>query len=262
MKCSLLFLGTGASSGIPLIGCTCAVCTSTNPYNQRLRPSVLITVEEKTFLIDTGPDLRAQALTHHITKLDGVLFTHTHYDHIAGIDELRSFYLLNKEPLPVLLSKPTYDELRVRYAYLFTEKSRDKSLTAQLNFSVLPSERGTISFQGVNIQYLTYEQGGMKVSGFRLGNMAYLSDLNKYDETIFEDLEGVEVLVVSALRYAPSYMHLTVEEASAFAKKVGAKKTYLTHLSHEIEHEEANKMLPEGICLSYDGLTIDFTVEA
>lgn len=243
-----------------MIGCSCAQCTSSDPKNKRLRPSALLKVKDTTLLIDTGPDLREQALRYHIDHLDGVLLTHTHYDHIAGIDELRVYYLGERKPLPVLLSQTTIDELKIRYSYLFVEKNPTKSLTAQLEFQTLEGKRGKTVFQGVPLSYLTYEQGGMEVTGFRLGNLAYLSDLCNYEESIFEDLKGVDVLIISALRHGPSSLHLTVEEAIQFAKETGVSKTYFMHLSHELDYHETNNTLPEGIELAYDGLEVEFEI--
>jgi phosphoribosyl 1,2-cyclic phosphate phosphodiesterase len=257
-KGNLIFLGTGASSGVPMIGCTCPRCLSADPKNQRLRPSVLVTINGKRLLIDTSPDLRQQALKNGLTRLDGVLLTHTHYDHIAGIDELRVFYLLNKSPLPVLLSEETHDALKERYSYLFKEKCKSRSLPAQLDFHLLKGKEGKADFLDLEIGYLSYEQGGMKVTGYRFGNMAYVSDLSKYDESIFKELAGVKILILSALKQETSYMHLSIDQAVEFSKRVGATTTYLMHLSHDVDYEETSQTLPQGVLLAYDGLNIEF----
>lgn len=251
-----LFLGTGGSAGIPMIGCKCPVCTSKEPRNRRLRPSGLLRVGDQTILIDAGPDYREQALTYHIDHLSGVLLTHSHFDHIAGLDELRTYYLLHREVLPVLVSESTWQDLKKRYDYLFKEKSWGMSLAAQLDFQVLKNPRGERNFCEVLLRYVTYEQGGMQVNGFRFGSFAYISDIRHYPETIFEDLEGVETLVLSALRHEPSIMHFNLEEAIAFSRKIGAQTTYFTHISHELEHVKTNEALPSGFLLAHDGLLL------
>lgn len=256
MNSTFLFLGTGASCGVPMIGCHCAVCSSQNPHNKRLRPAGLLTIGEKRILIDVGPDFRIQALLHHLDQLDGVIITHAHFDHIAGLDELRTYYLLHRQVFPLLASEATYLDLKKRYDYLFHPKTWGLSLAAQLDFQVLKGERGHTKFLDIPIQYMTYEQGGMKVSGFRFGTFAYISDIRNYPETIFEDLSGVKTLVVSSLRKEPSLMHFGFEEAISFAKKVGAQRIYLTHISHETDHAEGHTSLPPEVSLAYDGLKI------
>lgn len=259
MEADFLFLGTGGSAGVPMIGCHCPVCLSKDSHNQRLRPSALLTASGKKILIDAGPDLRTQALRSHIDFLDGVLLTHAHFDHIAGLDELRTYYLMHRKALPVLLSRPTYDDVRHRFDYFFQEKSWERSLTAQLEFTVLEQERGMSEFLGLPIQFMRYEQAAMPVTGYRFGPLAYLSDIRQYPESIFEDLRGVKILIISCLREASSMMHFSVEEAIDFARKVGAEKTYLTHMSHELEHHKTNARLPGDIQLAYDGLSLRFT---
>lgn len=250
-----LFLGTAASAGIPMIGCKCSVCTSTNPNNNRTRPSALLHLNGKNFLIDTGPDLRFQALRFGLSSLDGVLITHTHYDHIGGLDELRIFYLMNKKKIPILLSRSSFLEIEKRLPYLFKEKKKEVSLTAQLDFHILEQERGDIDFLGTPIKYMTYEQGGMAVTGFRFGNLAYTTDVKNFPETIFEDLKGIDTLILSALSTRSSKMHLSIEQAIEFVKKVQPKQTYLMHIAHEIDHEIVSKTLPQGISLAHDGLS-------
>lgn len=256
-----LFLGSGASAGVPMIGCHCPVCSSTHPRNKRLRPSGLVTVNGKKLLIDTGPDFRAQALAHQIDHLDGVLLTHAHFDHVAGLDELRAYYLLYRQPLLVLASSSTLKELKRRFDYIFREKSWGISLAVQLHFVELEDERGVVDFAGVSIRYFSYIQGDMVVNGFRFGEFAYVSDIRQFPETIFEDLQGVRILIVSALRSEPSFLHFSVEEAIAFSRKVGAEKTYFTHISHELEYEATQAILPEGFFLGYDGLKVEFIYE-
>lgn len=260
MRGEFLFLGTGASAGIPMIGCHCRVCTSTNPHNKRLRPSGLITIDKKNILIDTGPDLRYQALRYHIETLDGVLYTHSHFDHVAGLDELRSFYLMKRMVVPVVVSKTTFEDFKIRYAYLFREKSWGRSLAAQLEFHLLEKERGESIFLGIPFRYMTYSQIGMEVTGYKIGNFAYVSDIKEYPSSIFEDLAGCETLVLSALRQEDSAAHLSITEAIAFAKRVGAKEVWFTHMAHELEHEETNRSLPPGFQLAHDGLKIEFEV--
>ena len=251
-------LGTGASTGIPVIGCRCPTCISTNPCDKRLRCSAWVQVGDKSFLIDPGPDIREQALHHGIDHLDGVLVTHTHYDHIGGIDELRIYYFRGGRPLPCLLSKPSLSDLEHRYYYMFRPRMHGRSLSAQLDFHPLPSPRGTVEFEGVKVQYLTYEHSGMEVTGYRFGDLAYICDIFDYPESIFDDLKGLNTLVLSALRTEPSPVHLTVEQAVAFAKRVGAKETWLTHIGHELEHEAVNATLPNAVRVAYDGLRLEW----
>jgi phosphoribosyl 1,2-cyclic phosphate phosphodiesterase len=259
MKGKLLFLGTGASAGVPVIACTCAVCKSSSPYNKRLRPSALLQMEKKQILIDPGPDLREQALRYGIDDLDGVILTHSHYDHIGGIDDLRSYFLIKQQPLPCLASKDTYEEVSKRAPYLFQPKKEGQSLSAQLDFHSLQEDFCTVSFIGWEFRIVSYSQGGQKVTGFRLGTLAFISDIRHFSPRVIEEIKGVKTLVVSALRETPSAMHFHFEEAIDFSRAVGAERTWLTHLSHEVDHEAVSRKLPSNIALAYDGLAIDFT---
>lgn len=258
LKNRCTFLGTGSSAGVPVIGCTCGVCLSENPRDKRLRASVLLEIDGKNFLIDAGPDLRTQALLYHIDRLDGVLFTHAHFDHLGGADDLRAYYFLTGEPVSCLTSQATLKEFSTRYPYLFEPANGTASYKAQLKFQVLPADRGQVDFIGVPVGYTSYEQCGMKVSGFRFGSFAYVSDIHDYPDTIYEDLKGVETLVVSALRFTPSIFHFSIDEAVEFAHRVRAKRTFLTHLAHEVEHDRADAYLSDSVQLAYDGLVLSF----
>lgn len=252
MKNRFLFLGTGASSGVPVIGCECAVCQSDSPFNKRFRPSALLRVGEKHLLIDAGQDFRTQALKYHIKSLDGLLITHAHHDHISGIDDLRALYYKTQKPLPVLLSESTARELTIRYDYLFGGKE------PRFVMQILSGEEGTVVFQDIPVTFVTFAQGGMKVNGFRIGNLAYLSDIRDFPPTIFSQLKGVEILIVSALRYTTTDLHFSVDDAVDFIKAVGAATGWLTHISHELDHEKTNAYLPPHIKLAYDGLEFQF----
>lgn len=259
MNGRLLFLGTGSSAGIPLIGCQCEVCTSPSPFNKRLRPSALVSVNNKKFLIDAGPDFRQQALRYNITALDGVVFTHAHFDHTAGIDDLRIYFFWSKKPLPTLVSKDTAKEIKIRFDYLFKYSELYDNKTPRIVFHELPDElEGKIVFEEIPITYVTFEQGGMKVNGFRFNDLAYISDIRNYPETIFQYLKGIKTVVVSALRHQSSPLHFSVEEAVNFIEKTGAEKAWLTHVSHDLEHNKMNELLPPHIKMAYDGLEIDF----
>lgn len=260
MNAKLLFIGTGGSMGSPVIGCQCGVCRSASPFDKRLRPSALIKVDNKNILIDAGPDLRTQALTHKINTLDGLILTHAHHDHIAGVDDLRAYLHNNQKPIELVLSGPTWEELRSRFFYFFTPERLSHSLIPEFNIKILPKDRGMIDFLALPLKYFTFIQAGMEVNGIRLGNMAYVSDIYNYPESIFEDLEGIEILIISALRFTPSKMHLSVDEALAFSRKVKAKKTWFTHISHDLDHQRTNAYLPEDVRLAYDGLEIDFQI--
>jgi phosphoribosyl 1,2-cyclic phosphate phosphodiesterase len=257
-KEKFLFLGTAGSMGIPVIGCHCSVCASKDPHNKRKRPSALITIDDKKILIDCGPDFHAQAIQYQIDQLDGFILTHGHYDHTSGIDELRVYHMHSGKALPCLLSQSTARDIMNRFSYIFTPDSEYDKLVAKFDLQILPYERGEVQFLDIPIHYFSYEQARMQVNGFRFGNLAYVTDIRKYPNTVFEDLKGVETLVLSALRFAPSHLHLSVDEAVDFANRVGAKMTWLTHLAHELDHEKTNVYLPENIKLAYDGLEINF----
>lgn len=256
MKGRLIFLGTGGSVGIPVIGCSCDVCRSSDPLNQRLRPSALLCIEQRQFLIDAGPDFRMQALRAGITKLDGLLLTHAHHDHTAGLDDLRPICYRRETPLPVLLSVETAQEMRIRYNYLF--QSPHENFVSRFDLHLLPDQVGEVVFENLSIQYVTYTQGGMLVNGYRIGDLAYLSDIRHFPSSIFENLKGVRYLIISALRYTPSPLHFSVDEAIDFAKQLQVERVWLTHISHDLEHHQTNAYLPAYMSLAYDGLEIDF----
>lgn len=253
MERSFLFLGTGGSMGIPAVACTCPVCKSDSIFNKRSRPAGLLKIGKKQFLIDAGPDFRTQALHYGINHLDGVLITHTHFDHIAGFDDLHALYFLQDERPHCLLSKDSFDELKLRLHYLF-----DGSKCKWADFEVLEKDFGSVKFEGVKFDYLSYFQAEMKVTGFRHDNFAYVSDIRRYDQAAIDALKGVDVLILSALRHTASEVHFSIEEAIAFARTVGSKKTFFTHIAHDLDHDETNNSLPEDIRLAHDGLEISF----
>lgn len=256
-KGSFVFLGTGASIGIPVIGCYCSVCQSGSVKNQRTRVSGLIRVGDAVFLIDCGPDLRMQMLREKVETITGLLMTHTHFDHVAGLDDLRPFCFGRKDPIPCLLSKDSFEDVAKRYRYLMQDLAPLETPYTKLKFQIIPDNFGTVFFEGYEWQYVSYFQQGMKVTGYRLGDLAYISDILHYTDEVVERLKGVKTLIVGALRESPSKAHFSIVEAIEFAKRIGAKSTYLTHIGHEVDHETVAAQLPSGIYLAYDGLEIE-----
>ncbi|MCH9621526.1 MAG: Phosphoribosyl 1,2-cyclic phosphate phosphodiesterase [Chlamydiia bacterium] len=248
MKKSLQLLGTGGSTGIPRVGCKCPVCTSTNPANKRLRSQALFKMNDKNILVDAGPDVRYQSLKYGIETIDAIFITHYHEDHIGGMDDLRGFFFNRKKvPIPVYLSENTYDAIALRFGYLLE----------RFEFIKLNEHYGVFDVEGEKFTYFSYEQGSVPVLGFRHGNAAYITDIKTYDEKIFEYLKGVKNLVVSALNFTGSHMHLSLDEAKAFGKKAGATNTYIIHINHEVEHEATSKELGDGTQLAVDGMELD-----
>lgn len=261
MKGSLLFLGSGSSAGVPEIGCHCSVCSSSLEKNKRLRPSCLLEIKNKKFLLDASPDLRVQFLRHDILHIDGLILTHAHYDHIGGLDELRKLNLMEHHPIDCLLSEDTFAEIKKSFYYMFKPLNKESTLFTQLNFSILKENSGIVNFKDVWISYFSYFQKETKITGYKIGNLAYISDIKKYSDEIFKFLEGVDILILSALRKEVSPVHFNLDEAIAFAEMVNPKKTFFTHIAHELDHEEVNAMLPATMSLAFDGLKIGFNYE-
>jgi phosphoribosyl 1,2-cyclic phosphate phosphodiesterase len=250
----ITFLGTGTSQGIPLIGCECRVCTSSNPKDHRLRSSVMVETKNTRLVIDTGPDFRQQMLREKVNKLDAVVFTHEHKDHIAGLDEVRAFNFMNRIVMPVFATERVQQAVKREFAYIFSgedypgiPKIELKTITDEM-FSV-----GDIKLQPVNV--LHYK---LPVKGFRIGNFSYITDANYISDEEKNKIRGSEVLVLNALRRNEHMSHFTFNEAIALAEELKAKKTYFIHMSHQLgSHDEVNLELPNHIELAYDGLVIE-----
>ena len=254
----ILFLGTGASTGVPVVNCACKVCSSKNPRNMRLRPGILVSMKGKTFLFDAGPDFRHQALLHKIARPDALFLTHTHYDHVGGLEELRAFSYHNYVPIPCYLSQESFESVKKLFYYLFLPKSSGSNKTAELDFHVLDGAEGSFLCNGIQLNYFSYSHGSMNVTGYRIGPVAYVTDIKEFSTSIFQALTGVDLLILSATCFKHSHLHMTIDEAVAFAKKIAPKKTYFVHMSHEIEYESVSSNLPTNIELAYDGLEITF----
>ena len=244
------FLGTGTSTGVPQIGCTCSVCTSTDPRDKRLRCSVIAETAQARVLIDCGPDFRQQMLRVEFKPFDAVFITHEHYDHVGGLDDLRPFAVFGN--LNVYTNDFTATHLEERMPYCFAQKRYPGVPEVNL---VRLAPHDTLSIHDIKITAIKVMHAELPILGFRLNNLAYITDMKTLPDTELPYLNGVESLVINGLRHEEHYSHQTIESACEFAKKLGAKQTYITHMGHNIDlHAAEDARLPKGIHLAYDGL--------
>jgi phosphoribosyl 1,2-cyclic phosphate phosphodiesterase len=254
----LTFLGTGTSFGVPQIGCGCAVCRSTDPRDKRTRSGAILEAAGSNILIDTPPELRLQLLAGGFSRIDAVVYTHEHADHVNGIDDLRIFSVRQHGPLPIYGPSETLGRVRSSFNYIFDDAVRPYEGTSKPRLSLHPTEPGQpVIMAGVEVLPLAFQHGHLRVFGYRFGGLAYITDVKAIPETAFDRLRGLDVLVLNALWWRPHPTHLSISEAVDTAQALGARRTYLTHLTHETGHAELEAQLPAGIFPAYDGLTVE-----
>ncbi len=250
----ITFLGTGTSNGVPVIGCTCSVCTSLDPRDKRTRSSAVIDANGKRLLIDTSPELRLQAIANNLTHVDAVLYTHAHADHVAGFDDLRSFNFISQAPLDVHADRLTSELIRDRFGYAFENPFPFFGGKPDLN---LHDFDGPFSAAGVGVLPFHVGHGRWTVTGFRFGPLVYLTDAKVVPPAAVDAMRGAEVLVINALRDRPHPVHLSIPEALGIIEEVGPRRAYLTHLSHDVGHAELSERLPDIVQVAYDGLVVE-----
>ncbi|EMR03208.1 MBL fold metallo-hydrolase [Cesiribacter andamanensis] len=249
----ITFLGTGTSQGVPVIGCTCAVCQSLDFRDKRLRTSVYVEVDGQHLVFDTGPDFRQQMLRERISRLDAVIFTHEHKDHTAGLDDVRAFNFRQKKEMPLYGHARVLAQLQREFAYAFGEmKYPGAPLLALHEISNTPFSIGGVELQPIEVFHYK-----LPVFGFRIGDFTYITDTNAIPETEKEKIRGSKVLVLDALQQQPHISHFTLQEAIAVAQELQAEQTYLIHISHRMGlHQDVSRQLPPGIALAWDGLKL------
>jgi len=249
----ITFLGTGTSQGVPVIACPCAICKSLDPRDVRMRSSVMIESEGKRVVIDTGPDFRQQMLVHQVKSIDGIVFTHEHKDHIAGLDEVRAFNYFNQWRAQVYCTSKVEEALKREFAYAFAETKYPGIPEIDLNIiENRPFEVAGLPFCPIEVRHMF-----MPVFGYRVGNFSYITDANYISDDEKAKLQGTDVLVLNALRIEKHPSHFTLDEAIELAHEIGARVTYFTHISHQLgSHEAVEQNLPEGMRLAYDGLVV------
>jgi phosphoribosyl 1,2-cyclic phosphate phosphodiesterase len=254
------FLGTGTSHGVPMIGCDCATCHSTDPRDARLRPSIYLDVAGRgRILVDSSTDLRQQALRYNVTRVDAVIYTHSHADHILGLDELRRFNMLQGTSIPCYADARTWDALKKAFFYVFDGMARQGGGVPQLDVREIDGPFEAVGVQVVPVPIL---HGRTPILGLRFGSFAYLTDCSAIPDTSWPLLEGVETLVIDALRHKPHPTHFTVAEAVVAIERIAPERAYLTHMAHDLPHAETCARLPRGVELAYDGLILDVDVDA
>lgn len=253
MALRVTVLGSGTSSGVPVIGCECRVCTSRDPRNRRTRTGVWLEWEGASVLIDTATDLREQALRERIPRVDAVLFTHAHADHIFGLDELRIYNFRQRAAIPCYGSPATLAKLRQTFAYVF-EAGEEGGGKPQLALTPID---GPFDLAGRRVTPVPVRHGGSEVLGFRIGRFAYVTDVSAIPESSLALLAGLEVLILGALRYRRHPTHMTLAEASAAAERIGAGRTFFTHLAHDVDAAALDIALPPAVDLAHDGLRFE-----
>jgi phosphoribosyl 1,2-cyclic phosphate phosphodiesterase len=250
----ITFLGTGTSSGVPMIGCDCEVCTSPYRKDKRLRSSILVQSAKTSLVVDTGPDFRYQMLREHVRHLDAVVFTHPHKDHMAGLDDIRAFNFFSKRPMDVYADSLTEEALRRDFYYAFSDTKYPGIPELNLNtINLEPFMAGDIPITPVLVWHMK-----MPVMGFRFGRFTYITDANRIEDHEKEKIKGSDIIVLNALRRKPHISHFNLEEAVAMAQELEIPTAYFTHISHQLgRHDEVERELPEGIHLAYDGLVVD-----
>lgn len=253
------FLGTGTSHGVPMIGCACATCRSTDPRDRRLRPSIYLDVPGGgRLLVDSSTDLRQQALANGLSRVDAVIYTHSHADHVLGLDELRRFNMLQGGPIPIWADAATWEALKRTFFYVFDGIDRHGGGVPQLE----PREiAGPFVAAGVRVVPVPLLHGRQPILGFRFGAFAYLTDCSAIPESSWPLLAGVEAVVVDALRHKPHPTHFTVEQALAVVARLSPRRAWFTHMAHDLPHAETCARLPGGVELAYDGLAVDVDVD-
>ena len=255
----LTFLGTGTSSGVPVLGCDCSVCTSDDPRNGRTRPSVLMSFPAGNLLIDTTPEMRLQLLREGIRRVHAIAFTHHHADLLFGLDDARVFPKWIGGPVPVFCEPETEDYIKRVFSYAFREESRNwpAGFVPKIGFERLEPYK-TFEVLGQSVSPVRLHHGRFNVLGFRVGGLAYCTDVNRIPEETFEALQGLDVLVLDALRFDPHPTHFHLEEALRVVERLRPRRAYFTHISHEFDHERVEAMLPPNVRLAYDGLVVPF----
>lgn len=258
MKARVTVLGSGTSHGVPMIGCACAVCTSADPRDRRTRPSIYVDVDDgPKILVDTSTDLRQQALANGVLRVDAILFTHSHADHVMGLDDSRRFSQMQKGAIPCYADPLTVASLKKTFFYAFDPHTEKGGGLPQVELHTID---GPFSIGGVLIQPIPLMHGARPIVGFRVGDFAYLTDTNHIPDAAWPLLAGVKTVILDALRHRPHPTHFTVAEAIAAAERIQPQQTYLTHICHDLPHAATNAALPKGVALAYDGLQL--TIEA
>lgn len=247
------FLGTGTSQGVPVITCQCEVCKSLDYRDKRFRASIHVEVDGQSLVVDTGPDFRMQMLNAAVKNLDAIIYTHEHKDHTAGLDDIRPFNFVQKKDMPIYGRKQVLEQIKTEFAYVFS----DKKYPGVPQIKTIEINNAPFDIGGTEIIPLPVWHYKLPVYGFRIKDFAYITDTNNIPEETLALLKDLDVLVLNALQKAPHISHFTLEEAIEMAQKIGAKRTFFTHISHRLGlHDEVEQSLPNGIFLGYDGLEI------
>ncbi len=250
----LTFLGTGTSTGVPTLTCDCRVCKSSDPRDKRTRPSLLLEFDGRVVVIDTAPDFRQQALRAKMERLDAVVFTHAHADHVLGLDDVRVFYFRQKEPIPIYADPHSMDNIRRIFKYIFDQTYAYGGI-AKLDPHLIDGPFDLWSERLIPIPVL---HGDLPVLGFRFGKAAYVTDFSTVPKTTLPLLEGLDVIILDALRHKPHPTHSSLEQSLALVERLKPRQAYFTHIAHELGHEETNATLPPHVRLAYDGLQLEW----
>jgi phosphoribosyl 1,2-cyclic phosphate phosphodiesterase len=256
MKATLTVLGSGTSMGVPTIGCDCAVCHSPDPLDRRTRPSIMLEYGGKVVLIDTTPDFRQQAIRENIRRLDAVLYTHAHADHILGLDDVRPLSFHRPQKIPLFARPADAEIIRRIFRYIFDEDYKFGGL-AQVELHLIS---GPVELFGARFDPVKVLHGDTEIIGYRFGEAAYLTDFSSIPEASFSQLTGLDVLFLDALRHKPHPTHSTVESSLKIVERVQPKRAFFTHICHDLPHQATNATLPPNVRLSYDGMKLEFEI--